>query len=909
MLALLTYSEKIIKKNANAKDCFSISRTEELSPARIEITGKTEKMIEQQKYDFKLTESPAARAQMLVNKSHQSPTKSILMPPPNITGNLHIGHSLDLVIQDFIVRALSLQGERVNWISGLDHAGIATQSKLESLGLLNDKVSRSAKNDFAVYEWYPRQKKKIAEQWANLGLFIDYQQDNFTMNNSVQEQVRNFFIALYNDGLIHQSNKVINWDPKLQTAIADIEVDSVESEGTLYYVKYQFEDDANQYLEVATSRPETIFADVALFVNPSDTRYAQYVGLWVRNPLNGKRIKILTSEKVKLDFGTGVLKCTPSHDFDDYEMAASLQLPVFECYDKHGIFNSSAGQWEGKNARASRTEIIQFLTDKNMFAKQENYQTKVSLSQRSGALIEPLVSLQWFLDLPALVAKVEVSNPQFLSQISFLPALTRDKLLVWKANLKEWCISRQLWWGHQIPVAHQVSTSQKEVIEIGGVKDGWEQDPDVLDTWFSSSLWPLIVSSNKSEFIPIDYLVTGSDLLFFWLFKMIAFSFYFHQRAPFQNVLIHGLIKDAHGKKMSKSIGNGVEPEQIISQYGADSLRLFLLSNNNYGSDLKFDEQKLKGGYFFLQKVWSIANFITSNSLFQNLKAEAKWDELKLKIATENNLFSKTLNQWLLSKLADVEEVYLAMSVNDSARFDTALLAKKLIDFTREVVSSSYIYLIKNSTNPLHIELLSYVFQRLLLMLSPLVPFVSSYLYKQLFGCQPSSLPLSSYDSFIEEQIEVVDLLFSLKKRVSSLCKKEKVTSTKINFALKLVGGWEQRPELVQAFLRELMKIDNIRVIVTAKEQSLKTSELLDLYPYGTLHFSLPNDKESVGSKVKSLQFYDDEIKRSLSLLNNPGFLNKSPRELVELEKKKFHNYLDQRAKLLVETDSEKEGA
>lgn len=864
-------------------------------------------MTKQQKYDFKVVESEQSRALLSVNHFHSNPTKSILMPPPNITGNLHIGHSLDLVIQDFIVRSWSLKGEKVNWISGLDHAGIATQSKLELSGLLDPKASRTEKNKFVITEWYPQQKQKMAEQWANLGLFLDYQQSNFTMNFPVQQQVKGFFTTLYNDGLIRQSNRLVNWDTKLQTAVADIEVDSVNCEGVLYYIKYLLSESDNQYLEVATSRPETIFADVALFINPEDSRYVKHLGTWVKNPLTNKQIQIFASEKVKIDFGTGVLKCTPSHDFDDYELAVFHQLPILECYDKNGIFNSSAGQWEGKNARASRAEIVQDLVDRKLCTRVENYQTKVNISQRSGSVIEPLVSLQWFLDLPALVNKVEAANPKFLDQISFLPDDTKHKLLVWRANLKEWCISRQLWWGHQIPILHETTSSRKKIAETALPQDGWQQDPDVLDTWFSSSLWPLIVSAEQDHFTSIDYLVTGSDLLFFWLFKMIVFGFYFHQTPPFKNVVIHGLIKDRHGKKMSKSIGNGVEPEMIIAKYGADSLRLFLLSNNNYGSDLKFDEDKLKGCYFFLQKLWSISNFISSNSFFRELAHELVWSELELKVRNDNDPFNRTINTWIINELASIEQSYTAIISEGNNRLDTALVAKQLIEFTKEKVSSSYIYLVKNSPNQLNIEVLCYVLQRLLLMLNPLVPFLSGYLYKKMFACQPRLLHPVSYQTVISgNPIEVVDLLFSLRTKVSSLCKKNKIASSQVQFSLRLVRSWDDRTELVNLFLAKLAQNDKIMITISEVDQQLTTNELLDVSPYGTLHFSLTDHEVTSNGEAKSLQFYDHEIKRSLSLLRNPGFLSKSPRELVALEEKKFRNYSEQREKVLAEINNKK---
>lgn len=853
-----------------------------------------------QKYDSKITEDKSLEVDLSVNQNKYSFSKSILMPPPNITGNLHIGHSLDLAIQDFIVRSSSLRSERINWISGLDHAGIATQSKIESLGLLDSRKNTTDKSKFVIEEWYPQQKENFIKQWKNLGLFINYNQDNFTMNLDVQEKVRNYFILLYNDGLIYQSNKIINWDVKLQTAVSDIEVDSINIDGTLFYVKYLFSDVECEHLEVATSRPETIFADVALFVNPNDCRYNKYIGAYVNNPLNGKKIKIFSSEKVKIDFGTGVLKCTPSHDFDDYELAQLFDLPLVECYDKKGIFNDFAGKWKGKNARDSRKEIVEFLRDNNLFVKEEKYQTKENISQRSNSIVEPLVSLQWFLNLPLMIEKIEFSNPNFLDEINFLPFSAKDKILTWKYKIKEWCISRQLWWGHQIPIWHNLNDSKITTIEDKSQEIGWKKDTDVLDTWFSSSLWPLIVSTKQNEFIQIDYLVTGSDLLFFWLFKMIIFSFYFHNKSPFKTVIIHGLIKDKLGKKMSKSLGNGIEPEEIISKYSADALRLFLLSNNIHGSDLKFDEDKLKGCYFFLQKLWSIFNFITKNSRFDML--EIKWDDLKNEINKEEKVLNKIVNFWIINELEIVEKTYNENIFAENSQLDTSLISRILIDFTKEKISSSYIYLIKSSLNDLNIKVLTYVFQRLLLMFNPFVPFITNYIYGKMFASKFGKFSLVNYNLIDnDKELVVVDLIFILKNKVSSFCKKNKIVNSKVKFLLKLVDNWKCYEYFVELFLKELEKNEKIIIIIDEEKFQLYESNFIDVSPFGILYFYPLDLNNTVDSKKKSLEFYDNEIKRSLLLLNNQGFLNKSPKYLVEIEKKKFSNYREQRKKVLAE--------
>jgi valyl-tRNA synthetase len=855
-----------------------------------------------QKYDPKIIENENSGACLNGNKDKHNFLKSILMPPPNITGNLHIGHSLDLAIQDFIVRSSFLKGEKINWISGFDHAGIATQSKIESLGLLDSGKNIVDKSKFVIEKWYPQQKENFIKQWQNLGLFVNYSQDNFTMNLDVQEKIKSYFILLYNDGLIYQNNKVINWDVKLQTAVSDIEVDSINVDGMLFYVKYFFSDIENKYLEVATSRPETIFADVALFVNPNDYRYSKYIGTFVINPLNNKKIKIFSSEKVKIDFGTGVLKCTPSHDFDDYELAQLFNLPLIECYDKKGIFNDLAGKWKGKDARNSRREIVEFLRDNNFLVKEEKYQTKENISQRSNSIVEPLVSLQWFLNLPLMIERIEESNPNFLDEINFLPFSTKDKILAWKYKIKEWCISRQLWWGHQIPIWHNINDSKITTAEDKSQEINWKKDADVLDTWFSSSLWPLIVSTKQNEFIQIDYLVTGSDLLFFWLFKMIIFSFYFYNKSPFKNVIIHGLIRDKLGKKMSKSLGNGIEPEEIISKYSADTLRLFLLSNNVHGADLKFDEDKLKGCYFFLQKLWSVFNFIVKNSHSNELISEIKWDDLKNEIEGEEKIFNKVVNFWIINELEVVEKTYNESTFIDNSQFDTSLISRVLIDFTKEKISSSYIYLVKSSLNDLNIKVLTYVFQRLLLMFNPFVPFITNYIYEKIFTSKIEKFLLVNYNLINKnKKLVVVNIIFILKNKIISFCKKNKIINSKVKFLLKLTDYWKNYQYLIELFLKELEKNEEVVIIVDGENFQSYESDFIDVSPFGILYFSFLNSNDIINGKNRNLEFYDNEIKRSLLLLNNQGFLNKAPKHLIESEKKKLFNYCEQKKKVLIE--------
>ncbi|WNE41790.1 MAG: Valine--tRNA ligase [Mycoplasmataceae bacterium] len=849
-------------------------------------------MTNSSKFDFNITESREikdywAKKAFDIKKYNST----ILMPPPNITGNLHLGHSLDLVIQDFIVRSSSLRGKNVHWISGFDHAGIATQSKIESLN--HSFNNNEEKKIFALESWYPQQKKKFKEQWENLGLFLDYNQDNFTMNLDVQEKIKNYFIDLYNDGLIYQSTRMVNWDPKLKTVISDIEIDHEEIQNTLFYIEYSLSG-SDDKLVIATSRPETVFADVALFINPDDDRYKKYLGFFAINPLTNDLLPIIASDQVSIDFGSGVLKCTPGHDFKDYELAKKFNLPIITCYDKQGFFNHLAKGWEGKNFRDSKSKIVDYLKSKKILIKEEKYQSKAPYSQRSGEIIEPFVSLQWFLDLPLMVEKIKKINPNFLDEIEFYPNNVKDNLINWKNDVKEWCISRQLWWGHQIPIwYHDVNKTVfagKKPLE----NYGWKKDSDVLDTWFSSSLWPLITNSENNEFFQIDYLVTGSDLLFFWLFKMIAFGFYFHQKSPFKKVLIHGLIRDNNGKKMSKSLGNGVEPEDVISKYGTDSLRLFLLSNNVFGSDLFFDDNKLKGCYFFLQKIWSIFNFLSKHMDSNDFKLVI-WNDLKDLLEKEQDLVVKNLNYWIINELSVVEKIYTR---NIDYQLDTSFLAKILIDFTKEKISNSYIYLLKGSINKTSLTTLLYVFQHLLSMLNPFIPFVTEYIYEKISFQKIGNLDFFN-EEFIVDKLFIIELILLSRNKITSFCKEEKIDIKKVYFHLDLLEKWECNSELIRLFLDKLISIDNINI--TLDDLNIKDPYFIDLSPFGMLKFSKLNNDEFEINRNKNLEFYESEIRRSLGLLSNEGFLNKSPSWLVSSEKEKLLNYQKQKEKILAD--------
>lgn len=574
-------------------------------------------MLPIKKYDFCLVEEKEKKELKGFNVNSNLVSFNLLLPPPNITGKLHLGHAFEVIIQDFIVRWEFLKGKKVNWIVGLDHAGIATQQVIERVSSFN---LIEEKKNFTLNVWFPKIQDKFLEQWRSLGVLINRNSVLFTLDPLAQKQVQQAFIKLYDDGLIHRDYRLVNWDKKLKSVISDIEVENRAVTCCLYYLKYflyQNEKvEENEYILVATSRPETIFADVAVFINPLDKRYKKFSSKKLVNPC-GLIVPILEDEEIQISFGSGAMKCTPAHDFKDYNLAKKYDLPVVSCCDENGFLNELAGKWRGEAIWDIRESLVKELSSKGLLVKSEEYETNLPFSIQTNEIVEPVLSQQWFLDLPKLIQKSEKVLPNFLDKILFFPNLYRKKIEEWKEKAEKWCLSRQLWWGHRIPAWYHKKTKEIYVGESLFVRkeEEWEAEKSVLDTWFSSGLWSLI-SSSKSEIFPspslfpIDLLVTGYDILFFWVFKMIVLGVYFTGKIPFKQVCFHGLIRDSSGKKMSKSLGNGVDPQEIIDKYGSDSLRLFFCRQNVWGEDLIYQENKVKESWAFCQKLWSIANFI-----------------------------------------------------------------------------------------------------------------------------------------------------------------------------------------------------------------------------------------------------------------------------------------------------------
>ena len=565
-------------------------------------------LVEQGKYD-----TWKAKGYFTAGDKSKQPF-SIVIPPPNVTGKLHIGHTIDTTIQDIIVRYKRMKGFDVLWLPGMDHAGIATQAKVMQKLVQNGvDVTTISRDEFLKWAWSWKEEyaNSIHEQWAKMGLSLDYTRERFTLDEGLNYAVRTVFVELYKKGLLYQGERIISWDPVQQTALSNIEVVHQDDKGNMFYFKYPIVG-TNDYLTVATTRPETMFGDVCVVVNPNDERYTKYVGKKVINPATGDELPIIADEYVDLEFGTGAMKCTPAHDPNDFIIGEKYGFPKPIIFSKDATMNSLCGKYEGMDRFECRKALVQQIKEDGNLVKIEDIIHPVGHSERNNCVVEPMLSKQWFVKMRPL-ADQALANQNSKGKVNFVPERFEKVFTQWMENVEDWCVSRQLWWGHRIPAYYHKVTGEV-VVSVEPPKDieNYEQESDVLDTWFSSALWPFSTMGwpNKTDdlerYFPTDVLVTGYDIIFFWVSRMIFQSLEFTKSAPFKEVVIHGLVRDALGRKMSKSLGNGIDPLEVIDKYGADALRYFLTTNSTPGQDMRYIDEKVQSSANYLNKIWKI---------------------------------------------------------------------------------------------------------------------------------------------------------------------------------------------------------------------------------------------------------------------------------------------------------------
>ena len=832
---------------------------------------------------------------------------TIVIPPPNITGQLHMGHALDETLQDTLIRFKRMQGYAALWLPGTDHASIATEVKIvEQMakeGLTKNDVGREGFLKRA-WAWKEQYGGRIVEQLKKLGSSCDWSRLSFTMDEKCSRAVKEVFVNLYNKGLIYQGNRIINWCPHCKTALSDAEVEYEEEDSHLWYINYKVKD-SDEFLTVATSRPETMLGDTAVAVNPKDKRYKHLVGKTLILPVLNKEIPVIADDYVELDFGTGAVKITPAHDPNDFEVGVRHNLEVIKVIKDDGTMGDAAGEYEGMPSAEYREVIVNKLKELGALVKIEPLHHNVGHCYRCGTKVESTVSKQWFVKMePLAKPAVEVVKNK---KIKFIPQRFSKIYYNWMENIKDWCISRQLWWGHRIPAYYcddcgEMTVSKENVTvcpKCGGTHI--RQDEDVLDTWFSSALWPFSTlgypdkTPDLDYFYPTDVLVTGYDIIFFWVARMIFSGLEHMNRIPFKDVLIHGLVRDAQGRKMSKSLGNGIDPLKIIDQYGADTLRFSLINGIAPGSDMRFSDEKLEGSRNFMNKIWNASRFVLMNAEGKEIK---NLSDCKLSVA----------DKWIITKLNKaIRDVTVNME-----RYEMGIALAKLYDFVWNDFCDWYIELTKpvlygddETARDDTVSVLVYVLKETLKLLHPFVPFVTQEIYSNIPGVTGDIMvaEFPRYNPKFNYAKAVKDL-----EPVTSIIKAVRNVKAKLNVApskkveLYVKSDVKAAIRKGSVYIQKLAGVSDIIFIEDKTELTCKTvSQVLascELYiPLGELV-----DEEAEKARLnKELEKCEDEIKRSEGKLNNKGFIGKAPKALVDGEKEKLKKYLEMREKLVKE--------
>lgn len=812
---------------------------------------------------------------------------TIVIPPPNVTGKLHLGHAWDTSIQDMIIRRKRMQGYDALWIPGMDHAGIATQAKvdkrLKDQGISRYDIGREKFLEQA-WAWKEEYASIIRKQWAALGLSLDYTKERFTLDEGLNKAVNYVFISLYNKGYIYQGERIINWDCQAKTALSNIEVIHQDDEGAFYYFKYPFVD-ASGYVMIATTRPETMFADQAIMVNPKDERFKDIVGKEVYIPGTEIKIPVITDEYVDMEFGTGCVKCTPAHDPNDYEVGRRHNLAMPLCMNDDGTMNEMAGKYQGMDRFACREALINDLKEIGLFDHLEKIVHSVGHSERTGVVVEPRLSKQWFVKMDVLARQV-LENKEY----EFVPERFNGTLKNWLTNIQDWCISRQLWWGHRIPAWYK-NGETKVCEKCPG--EGWVQDEDVLDTWFSSALWPFSTmgwpenTEMLKRYYPTDVLVTGYDIIFFWVSRMLFEGIEFTGHAPFKQILIHGLIRDPQGRKMSKSLGNGVDPFDVVEKYGCDSLRYFLNTNSSPGLDLRYDETKIESSWNYLNKVWNISRYVMMNI--------EGYQEVDLKQAKLN-----LASRWILARLNQViKEVDYNFDKYEFGEGNKALYNFVWNDFASWYVEISKVDLQSDDAENKNItqNVLVYVLMQIIKMLHPIVPFITEEIYQSL-PHKEESITISSWPTVEEafndeEAINSLNIVMEIISAVrNERAKASKAPSAKIN--IRLEAKSQEVCDILNSAKPYLLKFTNPNeLVITIDKANLENQVVVVL---NDLTIYIPtNDLVDIEEVIKKLEGelkkLEGELLRSNNMLNNPNFVNKAPEAKIQAERDKKAMY------------------
>lgn len=881
----------------------------------------TEKNEQQTSADMPTTYDPKAAEQKWYRywqegnffKAGQRPDAkpyTIVIPPPNVTGMLHIGHAMDFTLQDILIRTKRMQGYDALWLPGSDHAGIATQTKVEQKlreqGLTRYDLGREKFLE-KVWEWKDQYADTIRDQWAKMGLSLDYSRERFTLDEGLSQAVRKVFVKLHEKGLIYRGKYIINWDPAARTAISDIEVEYKEVNGHLYHLQYPLKDGSG-YITVATTRPETMLGDTAVAVHPEDERYRHLIGKSLILPIIEREIPIIADEYVEKDFGSGAVKITPAHDPNDFEVGLRHDLPQITVMDESGTMNGAAGKYQGLDRSECRTLIVKDLQEMGVLIKTEDHVHQVGHSERSGAVVEPYLSTQWFVKMKPL-AEAAIAAQKSGKGVNFIPDRFEKIYLQWIENVRDWCISRQLWWGHRIPAWYSESTgemvvahSEEEAREKLG-KDDLRQDNDVLDTWFSSALWPFSTlgwpdenSEDFKRFFPTDVLVTGYDIIYFWVARMIFTALEFTDEIPFKDVLMHGLVRDSEGRKMSKSLGNGVDPIEVIDQYGADAMRYMISTGSTPGQDLRFRWERVEQSRNFANKIWNASRFA-----LMNLEG-VTYDDIDI----SGDL--STSDRWILHRFnetaREVTRLIDAYDFGETGRVLYNFIWDDLCDWYIEFAKLSF-YGEDADAKAKTQSVLAYVLDRTLRLIHPFMPFISEEIWQHLphSGETITLAEWPQYDPALEAPyaVQEMNLLIDIIRSVRNIRAEVNVPMSKKIELLVKPGSEELLDILVrnghyirrfcntseyEASLTTVVPDKAMTAIVTGAELYLPLAGLLDI-------------SQEIVRLEKELENLNKEVERVEKKLANQGFVAKAPAKVIEEETAKMADYSDKRDKVL----------
>ncbi|MBF1709181.1 MAG: valine--tRNA ligase [Streptococcus sp.] len=841
------------------------------------------------------------------NEDPNAEPYSIVIPPPNVTGKLHLGHAWDVTLQDMIIRQKRMQGFDTLWLPGMDHAGIATQAKVEEK-LRGEGLSRYdlGREKFLeqTWEWKEEYASHIREQWAKMGISVDYRRERFTLDKGLSDAVKKVFVTLYEKGLIYRGEYIINWDPKAKTSLSDIEVIHKDVEGAFYHMNYPLADGSG-FLEIATTRPETLLGDTAVAVHPDDERYQALIGKTVILPLVNREIPIIADEYVEQDFGTGVVKITPAHDPNDFEVGNRHNLPRINVMNDDATMNELAGKYEGMDRFAARKAIVKDLEEAGLLVKIEKHLHSVGHSERTDVVVEPRLSKQWFVKMGPLAEQaINAQRAEGDNTVNFYPPRFNDAYLRWMENIHDWVISRQLWWGHQIPAWYHKETGEVYVgMEAPSDSENWTQDPDVLDTWFSSALWPFSTmgwpdedSADYKRYYPTNTLVTGYDILTFWVSRMMFQGLEFTGKRPFKNVLIHGLIRDSQGRKMSKSLGNGVDPMEVIEQYGADALRWFLANGSAPGQDVRYSTDKMDAAWNFINKIWNASRYALMN--VGDLTAD------QVDITGEKTLADK----WILTRLNQtidkVTELFEKFEFGEAGRLLYRFIWDDFCDWYIEMSKETLAgddEAAKLTTR----SILVYVLDNTLRLLHPIMPFVTEEIWQSVPHVG-ESLVVATYPTVHPEQMdekaaEEMEFLMDFIRSVRTVRNEMNTPLSKpINIIAKVSDAAHY------AILKEnesyIARFSNPEEFVYGEDVEAPSDAVTSVITGAEIYLPLAgliNIEDEIARLEKEAEKLQQEVDRVEKKLSNEKFVAKAPAAVVEAERAKGADYQAQREAVL----------